>query len=112
MASDLNTGFSSEMSLNALESGPVILTSPAFQRLQGSGYNKGPCQGRQKKKGKSEKSMEKSAEKEGDALFHQGKEALTVPDVSAAKRFFLEAAAVLSRALALCHDTLSALFLN
>jgi len=56
--------------------------------------------------------MEKSAEKEGDALFHQGKEALTVPDVSAAKRFFLDAAAVLSRALALRHDTLSALFLN
>ena len=32
MPSDLNTGFSSEMSLNALESGPVILPSPAFQR--------------------------------------------------------------------------------
>ena len=54
--------------------------------------------------------MDKSEVKEGDALFHQGKEALNVPDVPAAKRFFLDAAAVLSRALALRHDTLSHCF--
>jgi len=40
-------------------------------------------------------------EKDGDMLFHQGKEAIAVPDVQAAKQCFLDAAEAYRRAEAL-----------